>query len=45
MVLVYHVVYQEYVAKVSNNNMGSRSSRLVTILQSLVAISTMVVET
>ena len=44
MVLVCHVILQGHVIKASNDCMGRRSSRQVTILPSLVALGILVVD-
>ena len=44
MVLVCHVISQNHVAKRCSNIMGKSPQRLVTILSSLVAMGTLVVE-
>ena len=44
MALVCHAILQDHVNKGSSNVMGRTSSRLLTILPSLVAMSTVVVE-
>ena len=43
MVLVSHVISQDHITK-GSNNMGRRLLRLITILLSLVAIGTVLVE-
>ena len=44
MVLFYHLISKDHMIKRSCDFMGKTSSRQVTILQSLVAIATLVVE-